>query len=235
MNNTRFACKCRPGYQGRHCDQPITSCHGHINRIKPKATRKGFYFIIDNDNKPFLVHCRYSWSNRKRAWTLIQSYKSNQRDSFEASSNSANPNDVPYRMLYSRVKSIRQNSTEWRIRQGEYKNGPWNVTFISIDAPNRKCTSCTRKGTNKCKLSDYEMYNCTDEHAVEELITMDCPVASNPHFLIHPIQVLLVKYGLGKNTLFKRHRAGNSSVKSRYNICMELIEGRKKAWKKRQN
>ena len=182
MNNTRFACKCQPGYQGRHCDQPITSCHGHIDRVKPKTTRKGFYFIIDNDNKPFLVHCRYSWSNPERAWTLIQSYRSNQRDSFEASSKGANPNDVPYRMPYSRMKSIQQNSTEWRIRQGDYKNG-WKVTFISIDVPNRKCTSCIRKGTNKCKLSDYEMYNCTDEHAMGRIDNYGLPCCFHSAFL----------------------------------------------------
>ncbi len=57
--------------------------------------------------------------------------------------------------------------------------------FVSIDVPNRKCTSCTQwpERPSECKLSDYEMYNCTDEQAVERIDNYGLPCCFKSAFL----------------------------------------------------
>ncbi|CAB3999983.1 neurogenic locus notch homolog 2-like [Paramuricea clavata] len=141
VSNIRFVCKCRPGYQGLHCDQPIRSCRGYL---KTKKSNNGIYYVIDNEDNTFPVVCRFK---KHAVWTCIQRYhsKNTLETSFNKNKYSVNedkPRAVPYRLSSFRMKSIRQNSTTWRITRRVKKEKCWNTTYVTIDVPEENCTSC---------------------------------------------------------------------------------------------
>ena len=138
MPHSRFKCKCRPGYQGEYCEQPIRSCYDHRTGSE---TLSGVYHIIDSNGNSFPVRCYFGtyWS-----WTLIQTFKdrSNLDEHRTQPVNENDPNAVPYRLSYFRILSIRQNSSSWSIIHGIWGKNCWDVTYVNIDRGQKKCTSC---------------------------------------------------------------------------------------------
>jgi hypothetical protein len=69
--------RCKPGYKGENCQQPIRSCLGykHGSRIP------GNYTILDNATKPYRVFCDF-WKDHGAVWTLVQSYSLENKDQF---------------------------------------------------------------------------------------------------------------------------------------------------------
>ena len=146
MPHSRFKCKCRPGYQGDYCEQPIRSCHDHRTR---NATKSGVYHIIDSNGNSFPVRCHFR--SKDWSWTLIQTFekRNNLDENITQPFNEDNPNAVPYRLSHFRIASIQQNSSKWRISHGFWGKGCWDLTYIDIDSHQKKCTSCeTYKYTN---------------------------------------------------------------------------------------
>jgi hypothetical protein len=109
--------RCKPGYKGENCQQPIRSCLGykHGSRIH------GNYTILDNATKPYRVFCDF-WKDHGAVWTLIQSYSLENKDQFAKSFitnhpvNENHPSWVKYRLSNIRMKYIHQYSNaNWRI------------------------------------------------------------------------------------------------------------------------
>ena len=174
-HNNRFTCKCQPGYQGVYCEQPIRSCSGYHRT----QTNNGIYYIIDTNGNAFPVKCFLQ--SKIRSWTLIQSYEGkdhlpdNNSTSYPGSFfNEHNPNQIPYRLEPFRIKSIRQNSSIWRIVHGYWDEGCWDSSYVDIDTHFGKCTSCVtnkynedRKNPEKkhCNLLEYGSHECQDPDA----------------------------------------------------------------------
>jgi hypothetical protein len=109
--------RCKPGYKGEHCQQPIRSCLGykHGSRIP------GNYTILDKATKPYRVFCDF-WKGHGAVWTLIQSYSLENKDQFAKPFitnhpvNENHPSWVKYRLSNIRMKYIHQYSNaNWRI------------------------------------------------------------------------------------------------------------------------
>ena len=113
QSRRRFSCKCPDGYAGDHCQQPIMSCRGYS-----KGTRvTGKYMVFDVTMKLFKVFCDFD-SNSSTTWTLIQSYQRHVdvKGLFDDMPlNQENPSWNKYRLTKSRMGSIQNDSTKWRI------------------------------------------------------------------------------------------------------------------------
>ena len=169
-HNTRFTCKCRPGYQGVYCEQPIRSCSGYHRT----QTKTGIYPIIDTNGNAFPVKCFLQ--SESQSWTLIQSYKDRNRlPDNNLPINEDNPNQISYRLEPFRIESIRQNSSIWRIMHGYWYKGCWDSSYVDIDTDLGKCTSCVTykyneldpKNTEKkhCDWLDYGSHECQEPDA----------------------------------------------------------------------
>ena len=108
----RFTCKCRDGYHGKNCDQPIRSCAGYLN-VRRKS---GKYKVVDSQSSTYEAYCHF---DSDAAWTLVQSYSNGNRslEQFkkplfnDAFINEDNPTWSGYRLSKSRMRSINDNST----------------------------------------------------------------------------------------------------------------------------
>ena len=162
----RFRCKCRPGYKGKLCQDPIKSCRGYINggRIAEK------YKVLDDNMKLFEVFCDFD-TNSKMAWTLIQSYQLQNNDQFKNQPFSVNfsvHEDTPtwdaYRLSKPRMKSIQRDSTKWRMTC-RYDTDGLNYTDY-VRGSNDKINILTYDGDN-CEeveffdVRGYQCENCT--------------------------------------------------------------------------
>ena len=108
---------CNPGYRGPHCDKPIRSCRGYGNGSRVA----GNYIVLDVNNTSFEVFCDFD-KNSSMTWTLIQSYSIKNNDYFTQRSlyisypqNENDPSWSRYRLSKSRMESIQQDSTKWRV------------------------------------------------------------------------------------------------------------------------
>ena len=116
------------------CQQPIRSCRGYIN-----GTRiPGKYTIVDDTMAPFEVFCDFD-QNTTMAWTLIQSYRLQYKRTFTT----AFWNDVPvnesssnwdfYRVSKSRMLSIQQDSSKWRVTCQYDTDGVVYTDYVQVD------------------------------------------------------------------------------------------------------
>ncbi|XP_028391314.1 uncharacterized protein LOC114516132 isoform X2 [Dendronephthya gigantea] len=124
LHSPRFTCDCPPGYRGNRCKQPIKSCRGYVKASGHDPPASGNYTIMDHDNKPFQVFCNFvkmSVSDTTVSWTLIQSYRFENKTEFKAPffndnpKNAEDPNWESYRLSLSRMKSIQKDSSKWRM------------------------------------------------------------------------------------------------------------------------
>ena len=149
IRNSRFTCKCRPGYQGVYCEHPIRSCLGY------NKTKNDVYHVTDSNDKVFPVFCNFRISNGKiRVFNLIQSYKWNEKQSFNDSLinqnpvNEEDPRKTPYRLSLPRMDNIRKHFTKWRIEFSKTENnGSHCWKNVEVDVRQRKCTSCLAHAT----------------------------------------------------------------------------------------
>ena len=184
MRNSRFTCKCRPGYQGVYCEQPMRSC------LDYNKTKDGVYHVIDSNDTVFLVFCKF---RKLKVFNLIQSYKWNATQSFtrinQEPVNEEDPQTTPYRLSLPKMDNIRKHFTKWRIEFGITKKNASHSCgkSVQIDIHQRKCTSClvrttwkvsnetaktrnnsqcnfTHNGTNYCEflINSYGLYCCIE-------------------------------------------------------------------------
>lgn len=145
-NRTRFRCKCLSGYTGKLCQRPVYSCRDYVNETrKPRA-----YQVLDSEGKPFHVYCDFDMNS---TWTLIQSYRLRERKKFNISLvinhpiNQENPSWNSYRLSLSRMQSIRNHTSKWRITCQYESDGVVYTDYVraahdKIDIltyDNRKC------------------------------------------------------------------------------------------------
>ena len=110
--------ECVPGYTGENCDQLIRSCRGYRNGYRVS----GKYTVFDVDMNPFEVFCDFD-RDSFLTWKLVQSYRrdSSKQYSFifplfnDTPVNQNEPSWFKYRLSKSRMESIQQDSTKWRI------------------------------------------------------------------------------------------------------------------------
>ena len=155
-NEERFTCKCphayegqrcekkrcNPGYKGKNCMEPITSCLGYKDgNLKP-----GKYTIIDNTGNPYQAFCQFSQNGYFAiAWTLIQSYTLENKDKFNKSLifdypvNQNHPSWIEYRLSKTRMDYIVNNSNIfWRITCNYNSDGLSGSDFVRarvVEAP----------------------------------------------------------------------------------------------------
>ena len=160
-NSTRCRCKCRRGYQGLYCEKPIRSCRGYKTKQK-----SGIYYVIDADGDTFQVLCKFS---SKRIWTLIQSYQPGNRGYLQEDRpvvNETNPNYFLYRLSFSKMESIRRNSSAWSIERGKKDIDEWwDMTYFNIDVHKKICTSCVtykyaKENSSKPEIKRYNQHDC---------------------------------------------------------------------------
>ena len=159
IHNTRFACQCRPGYQGFHCEQPIRFCRDYYKMPEREAPKRGIYYLIDSNNKRFPVLCDFKKAGSNvhvpRVFTLIQSYKWNHKDSFEellkngTAINDDDPKTTPYRLSFPRMESIRQHSTNWRIDFSRQTKRVGCREKVDVDFHRQTCARCTARAFTK--------------------------------------------------------------------------------------
>ncbi|CAB4010820.1 Dihydrolipoyllysine-residue acetyltransferase component 3 of pyruvate dehydrogenase complex [Paramuricea clavata] len=114
-NKSRQRCICVPGYTGRYCQHVVKSCRRYSN-----SRTAGQYKVFDDNMNLFDVFCDFD-SNSTTAWTLVQSYQLQNYHKFMKSFNLDNPinENTPrwdfYSLSKSRMESIRNDSSKWRI------------------------------------------------------------------------------------------------------------------------
>ena len=156
---------CNPGYGGPHCDKPIRSCRGYDNGSRIS----GNYTMLDVNNNTFQVFCDFD-KNATITWTLIQSYSLHNNEIFKSSSfnedsphNQNNPSWSRYRLSKSRMESIQQDSTKWRVTCRYETDGVLYTDYLR--ALNTELNILTFKDKiKKCVEVEYinvRGYNCT--------------------------------------------------------------------------
>ncbi|CAB3996089.1 Sphingomyelinase phosphodiesterase D [Paramuricea clavata] len=114
-DKSRQRCICVPGYTGRYCQHVVKSCRRYSN-----SRTSGQYKVFDDNMNLFDVFCDFD-SNSTTAWTLVQSYQLQNYHKFMKSFNLDNPinENTPrwdfYSLSKSRMESIRNDSSKWRI------------------------------------------------------------------------------------------------------------------------
>ena len=122
--NSRFACKCRPGYQGIHCEQPVRSCLDYSN----PENKPNIYHALDSDDDVFPIFCDFRTYSKFKIFNLIQSYKWNQKELFNDSLIKKkqiaidDPTTTPYRLSPLRMEKIRKHFSQWRVEFGKTAN-----------------------------------------------------------------------------------------------------------------
>ena len=114
----RFQCNCPAGYSGDLCQYPVVkSCRGYINGSRVP----GKYKVFDGNMNLFEVFCDFD-TNSTMAWTLIQSYQLQNNDQFKGHSfrldhpvQENTPVWDSYRLSKSRMQSIQEDSSKWRM------------------------------------------------------------------------------------------------------------------------
>ena len=114
----RFTCKCPTGFAGPKCGERIRSCVGYKSR---RLNTGGVVLeVLGRENELFPVYCYFDYK-RNTAWTLVQSYAYSKKDAFgplhidqqRQSQNATNFDE--YRLPYSKMLSIKANSSIWAI------------------------------------------------------------------------------------------------------------------------
>ena len=164
-SKTRFRCQCpdgfegercdvcNPGYGGPHCDQPIRSCRGFGKRSRVA----GNYTVLDVKNNTFEVFCDFD-RNSYMTWTLIQSYsiKNNEvfyRKSLYSSYSQTDPSWSRYRLSKSRMESIQQDSTKWRVTCRYETDGVLYTDYLRVS--NEELNILTFENSGKCVRVEY--------------------------------------------------------------------------------
>ena len=108
---------CPNGYTGEQCEYSIRSCRGYSNGSRIS----GKYTVLDGNNNSFVVFCDFD-KNSTMTWTLIQSYSIDNNHLFknvplfkDSQQNQNSPSWLQYRLSKSRMESIQQDSTKWRL------------------------------------------------------------------------------------------------------------------------
>ena len=116
---------CPNGYTGEQCEHSIRSCRGYSNGSRIS----GKYTVLDGNNNSFVVFCDFD-KNSTMTWTLIQSYSIDSNNLFkklplfvDSQQDQNNPSWLQYRLSKSRMESIQQDSTKWRLTCGYQNDG----------------------------------------------------------------------------------------------------------------
>lgn len=175
LPEARFSCRCRPGYNGVYCEKPIRSCSGYIDT----NNGSGIYQIIDKTTSTsFPVFCTF-WPKSRKAWTRIQSYHFSDTKVIEQTSKNGTsvnenfPKNSPYRLTVSKMESIRENSTKWRIAHSKKLCSTHIYVDISGKACSNLCTGSTRVKLNatasskikiSCNVESGGSSACVNDH-----------------------------------------------------------------------
>ena len=125
--------ECVMGYRGSSCE-PIKSCRGY----NKKSLASGIYKIFDANMNLIHVYCDFD-RNSSMSWTLIQSYelifiKGVYKHSFFRNypENENGPSWQKYRLSKSRMKSILQDSSKWRITCDYQSSGTVYRDYVRV-------------------------------------------------------------------------------------------------------
>ena len=212
ISNSRFTCKCRPGYQGVYCEQPMRSC------LDYNKTKYGVrvHHVIDGNDNVFPVLCSFKIS---KVFNLIQLYKWNEKQSFNDSLinqslvNVEDPRKTPYRLSLPRMDNIRKHFTKWRIgfisKTKNTGHSCWKTIEVLVNVRQRKCISClarttqeipngndkitsesecnfTHNESNYCELSinNYGLYCCIEMDNINNNAWQYCQPSTNTNIRI---------------------------------------------------
>ena len=155
---------CISGYTGKHCDQKIRSCRGYGNGTRVS----GNYTVFDDNNSTFEVFCDFD-RNTSMSWTLIQSYTLDNNDVFTKKSliydypqNQKNPSWSRYRLSKSRMESIQQDSTKWRITCRYETDGVVYTDYLRALNTELNILKFKSKRCAKMEYLDVRGQKCTD-------------------------------------------------------------------------
>lgn len=154
-------CKqCVVGYTGPQCDQPIKSCRGYFQ----KSATSGNYKIFSCNMHLIDVYCDFD-KNSSMAWTLIQSFKLRFVHLFKSSFFENKPvyDDNPswqnYRLSKSKMESIHQDSSKWRITCDYQSSGTVYTDYVRVS--NKKVNILT---FNNISCVEVEYINIRGHH-----------------------------------------------------------------------
>ena len=185
LRDARFTCKCRPGYNGNYCEQPIRSCRGYLANKKFNKT-----YILDETNTSFRVKCTFG---KKATWTLIQSFKFRNKSEIEKASlndtslNNESPLNYLFRITVSKMKSIQKNSTLWRIRRTFHKKIKKCQDRKTVRITGTTCSDCnvlvkqdSKWSPNKtaCVIENNGGFDCTKDKNKVYSFGLPCCVSS---------------------------------------------------------
>ncbi|CAB4033556.1 Versican core [Paramuricea clavata] len=113
----RYKCLCSPGYAGNLCQYIVRSCRGYTNGNRVP----GKYKVFDDNMNLFEVFCDFDL-NSTMTWTLVQSYEQRVKLKFKFEPysvdfpiNQDSPRSDSYRLSKSRMQSIQDDSSKFRI------------------------------------------------------------------------------------------------------------------------
>ena len=146
---------CPNGYTGEQCEHSIRSCRGYSNGSRIS----GKYTVLDGNNNSFVVFCDFD-KNSTMTWTLIQSYSIDNNNLFkklplfvDSQQDQNNPSWLQYRLSKSRMESIKQDSTKWRITCGYQNDGVVYTDYLR--ASNSVINILTFWNNEKCFKVEY--------------------------------------------------------------------------------
>ena len=113
---------CASGYAGNLCEHTMKSCKD-VAKASSIQPRPKIYTILDDNLNPFKVFCDFEKQNSAIwSWTLVQSYELYENHRFlwssllkDVSKQKHRPNWHLHRHGRSRMLSVRNESTKWRI------------------------------------------------------------------------------------------------------------------------